>query len=115
NSTESGRNEVYVAPFPGPGSKWQISTGGGDYPRWRHDGAEIFYLAPDNKLMVAAVNGKGSTFEAGVVKPLFGTRAAPGFVARMPSPPTVSVSSLTRSQNNLVPPPSPSSSTGRRG
>lgn len=78
NSTESGRNEVYVAPFPGPGSKWQISTGGGDYPRWRHDGAEIFYLAPDNQLMVAAVNGKGSTFEAGVVKPLFGTRAAPG-------------------------------------
>ena len=67
-----------MAPFPGPGSKWQISTGGGDYPRWRHDGAEIFYLAPDNKLMVAAVNGKGSTFEAGVVKPLFGTRAAPG-------------------------------------
>jgi len=33
----------------------------------------------------------------------------------MPAPPTVSVSSLTRSQNNLVPPPSPSSSTGRRG
>ena len=70
-SNESGRNEIYVAPFPGPGGKWQISTAGGDRPRWRHDGTEIFYLAPDNKLMAAAVNGKGASFEVGAVKPLF--------------------------------------------
>jgi eukaryotic-like serine/threonine-protein kinase len=43
-----------------------------------HDGTEIFYLTPDSKLMLAAVNGKGSSFEVGVVKPLFGTRAATG-------------------------------------
>jgi hypothetical protein len=47
-------------------------------PRWRSDGTEIFYLAPDNKLMAAAVNGKGSIFEVGCVKPLFTTRIAPG-------------------------------------
>ena len=33
-SSESGRNEVYVVPFPGPGGKWQVSQGGGAYPRW---------------------------------------------------------------------------------
>jgi dipeptidyl aminopeptidase/acylaminoacyl peptidase len=77
-SDESGKNEVYVTPFPGPGGKWQISTGGGSFPRWRHDGNEIFYLAPDNKLMAAAVNGKGSSFEVGAVKRLFETRAVVG-------------------------------------
>ena len=57
--------------FRGPAGKWQVSNGGGNNPRWRRDGTEIFYLAPDNKLMVAAVNGRGSSFEVGAVKPLF--------------------------------------------
>jgi eukaryotic-like serine/threonine-protein kinase len=73
-SDESGRSEVYVAPFPGPGGKWQISTGGGSWPRWRHDRTEIFYLAPDNNLMAAAVIGNRASFEVGAVKPLFQTR-----------------------------------------
>jgi Tol biopolymer transport system component len=75
HSNESGRNEIYVAPFPGPGGKWQISTAGGTRPQWRRDGNEIFYLSLGNNLMVAAVNGKGSSFEVGAVKPLFQTRA----------------------------------------
>jgi len=79
-SNESGRFEVYVAPFRGPGGKWQVSTTGGSEPRWRRDGTEVFYLDPDDKLMVAAVNGRGSTFEVGAVRPLFETRA--GAVAR---------------------------------
>jgi Tol biopolymer transport system component/predicted Ser/Thr protein kinase len=77
-SNESGRNEIYVAPFPGPGGKWQISTAGGYFPRWRHDGSEIFYLTPDNRLMAASVNGKGAGFEVGAVKPLFATRIVGG-------------------------------------
>ena len=77
-SNESGKYEVYVIPFPGPGGKWQISTAGGFFPRWRRDGTEIFYLAPDNKLMAAAVNGKGSSFEVGAVKPLFETNPPAG-------------------------------------
>jgi Tol biopolymer transport system component len=75
SSTESGRTEIYVAPFPGPGGKWQISTAGGTSPRWRRDGAEIFYLAPDSNLMAAAVNDKGSSFEVGAVRPLFQTNS----------------------------------------
>ena len=75
DSNESGRFEVYVAPFPGPGGKWQVSAAGGIQPRWRGDGKEIFYIAPDNKLMAATVDGRGSAFEPGSVKPLLDTRA----------------------------------------
>jgi Tol biopolymer transport system component len=75
----AGRSEVYVAPFSGrgetPASKWQISTTGGTQPRWRNDGKEIFYLAPDKRLMAVAVNGQGSAFEKGAVRSLFDTRA----------------------------------------
>ena len=88
SNESAGRYEVYVAPFPGrggapgaapgletPGDKWQVSTAGGRWPRWRSDGKEIFYLAPDKKLMSATVNGAGSAFEVGAVRPLFDTRA----------------------------------------
>jgi hypothetical protein len=70
-SGESGRNEVYVVPFPGPGGKWQVSTGGGQYPRWRRDGKELFFLAGANTVMSATVNGAGSAFEVGAVQRLF--------------------------------------------
>ncbi len=69
-SNESGRNEVYVQSFPGPGGKWQVSTAGGSDPRWRRDGKELFYVAPGNKLMSAEVKA-GATFEAGVPRLLF--------------------------------------------
>ena len=47
-STESGQPEVYVQPFPATGAKWQVSVGGGEQPRWRRDGKEVFYLAEDD-------------------------------------------------------------------
>jgi eukaryotic-like serine/threonine-protein kinase len=70
-SRESGREEVYVAPFPGPGAKSQVSTNGGHWARWRRDGKEIFFLSLDGTLMAAEVNGKGAKFEIGTVRPLF--------------------------------------------
>jgi tRNA A-37 threonylcarbamoyl transferase component Bud32 len=72
-SDESGRFEVYVQPFPGPGGKWQISNAGGSAPAWRRDGKEIFYLAPDRKLMAVAVR-TGAAFESEAPAPLFETR-----------------------------------------
>jgi len=48
---ESGRNEVYLRPFPNAGDKIQVSRGGGIAPRWRGDGKELFYMAPDGGLM----------------------------------------------------------------
>jgi Tol biopolymer transport system component/predicted Ser/Thr protein kinase len=70
-SRESGQDEVYVAPFPGPGGKWQVSSGGGNAPRWRRDGKELYYLVGGNQLMAATVNTQGKNFEAGATKPLF--------------------------------------------
>jgi Tol biopolymer transport system component len=75
-SDASGRNEIYVQPFPGPGGKWQVSTAGGNEPIWRGDGKELFYLAPDSRLMSVEVKA-GSAFEAGVPAPLFPMTATP--------------------------------------
>jgi serine/threonine-protein kinase len=68
-SNESGNNEVYVRPFPGPGGKWQISTGGGSYARWSRTSKELFYRAADNKIMVAAYTGSADSFQAGKPQP----------------------------------------------
>ncbi|MCP5110052.1 MAG: hypothetical protein GY953_04380 [bacterium] len=53
-SDESGRNEVYVRPFPTGESRWQVSTDGGRQPRWSRDGKELFYVE-GNALVVARV------------------------------------------------------------
>jgi Tol biopolymer transport system component len=45
-STETGRPEVYLQSFPSSGGKWQVSNSGGEAPRWRGDGKELFYLTP---------------------------------------------------------------------
>jgi Tol biopolymer transport system component len=50
-SNETGRFEVYVRSFPDLRGKWQISTSGGTFPRWRGDGRELFYIDNDQKLM----------------------------------------------------------------
>jgi Tol biopolymer transport system component len=72
-SDESGRPEIHVQPFPVPsggGSKIQISRDGGNQPRWRRDGKELFYVSLDGKMMAVDVGG-GQEFKAGVPKVLF--------------------------------------------
>ena len=73
-SNESGTNEVCVRPFPVTPGKWQVSTAGGEQPRWRRNGKELFYLSADNKLMSVEVNTDGPTFEHRTPTALFGTR-----------------------------------------
>ena len=84
-SNESGRFEIYVRPFPGAGGKWQVSTAGGSQVRWRHDGKELFYAAPDERLMAAPVTPatEGQALNVGEPAPLFMTHLAqgPGIVA----------------------------------
>jgi eukaryotic-like serine/threonine-protein kinase len=82
-SNESGRTEVVMQPFPGPGGKHQISTDGGAQVRWRADGRELFYIATDGRLMAVPIrySSDGGTVEAGAPVTLFATRAggaAPG-------------------------------------
>ena len=76
-SDESGRQEVYLVPFPGPGGKWQVSTAGGARPQWRRDGRELFYLGPDDKVIAVPVKLLGSTVEIGVPQPLWQTTPPP--------------------------------------
>lgn len=71
-SDETGRNEVYVAPFPKTGAKWQVSQNGGMLPRWRRDGAELLFAGFNSgQFMAAQVNGRGANFEVGEVRELF--------------------------------------------
>jgi Tol biopolymer transport system component len=63
-SNESGSNEVYVRPFPGPGGKWQVSTGGGSTPKWSHDGKELFNRTADSKMMLVTCTSSGDSFRA---------------------------------------------------
>ena len=74
-SQESGRNEVYVQSFPPTGGKWQVSRNGGSEPRWRRDGKELFFLAPNGMVMAVPVKVEG-TFEAATPVELFQTRFA---------------------------------------
>ena len=63
-SNESGSAEVYVRPFPGPGGRWQISTGGGRMPVWSRTGKELFYRTDDSKIMVVTYSSSGDSFHA---------------------------------------------------
>jgi eukaryotic-like serine/threonine-protein kinase len=75
SSDETGRYEVYVEGFPGHGGKRQISTAGGMGPYWRGDGKELYYHAPDGKLISAPVKS-GASLEVGAPVELFEFRAS---------------------------------------
>jgi serine/threonine-protein kinase len=63
-SNESGRVEVFVRPFPGPGGKWQISRAGGDMPTWSRTRHELLYRGFDDQIMVASYTVEGDSFKA---------------------------------------------------
>ena len=86
-SGESGQDEVYVMPFDAtrflnpetaaassaPGDRWEVSTDGGHFPKWRADGKEIFYVTASGKIMAVEVNGAANHFEVGKPRLLFRT------------------------------------------
>jgi serine/threonine protein kinase len=69
-SNESGKWEIYITSFPDAHGKWQVSNGGGDQPRWRGDGKEIFYLGADGKIWAVTVK-EGANFNPGAPVALF--------------------------------------------
>jgi len=71
-SDESGRPEIYVQPYPGPGGKWQISTEGGTEPVWNRNGRELFYRS-GNRMMAVEVSTQPA-FSAGKSRMLFERR-----------------------------------------
>jgi eukaryotic-like serine/threonine-protein kinase len=76
-SNESGRNEVYVQSYPGPGRTWQISTAGGTDPQWREDGKEFYYRGLDQKLMAVEIRGS-EALEPGLPQAQFQGRVSLG-------------------------------------
>jgi eukaryotic-like serine/threonine-protein kinase len=79
-SNESGRFEIYVRPFPGPGVPIPISTAGGVYARWSRDGSELYYLAPDATMMAVPIRQTPMTLSADAPVALFKTRRVGGGV-----------------------------------
>jgi serine/threonine-protein kinase len=73
-SNESGRDEVYVQPYPGPGGRWLISNEGGSEPVWSADGRELFYRYEEQ--MMAATVETEPVFRAGAPQVLFEGRYA---------------------------------------
>jgi Tol biopolymer transport system component len=69
-SNESGREEVYLVPYPGPGPKVRVSTAGGTAPQWREDGGELFFEGTDQSIMAVDVRG-GAAVEVGAPRLLF--------------------------------------------
>ena len=70
-SDETGRNEVFVRPFPDTDrGKWQISEGGARAPLWAHNGRELFYMSADRDMMVAEIQA-GPPFSVGQRRVLF--------------------------------------------
>ena len=82
-SNESGRNEVYVRPFPGPGGKWQVSTGAADDPTWSRKRPELFFATQELRMMVATYSNEVGSFR--VDKPTVWSEGR--FTAR-PRPPS---------------------------
>jgi hypothetical protein len=74
DSDESGRAEIYVVPFPGPGGKWQVSTGGAIQPFWP-PGQELFYFTADFRVAAAKYATQGPNFMVGKSRLLFAGRA----------------------------------------
>ncbi len=64
-SDESGRAQIYVAQFPGPGGKWQVSSTGGTQPKWSRDGKELYYLGPTQDLMAVSIRENGTILQPG--------------------------------------------------
>ena len=65
SSNESGTDEIFVRPFPGPGGKWRVSTGSGKFPSWSRATRELFYLSMvDGRIMVANYMVLGDSFDA---------------------------------------------------
>jgi hypothetical protein len=77
-SDKRGRWEVFVEPFPPSGTRSQVSNDGGSQPVWRRDGTELFFLAPDGKLVSVAVT-LGSKCSYDTLRALFQSRMRPTY------------------------------------
>jgi serine/threonine protein kinase len=76
-TNESGQFQIDVQSFPTPNGKFHVSINGGSQPRWRVDGKELYFVAPDGTMMAASINSTGTNFAAAAPVALFSTSLAP--------------------------------------
>jgi Tol biopolymer transport system component len=80
-SDETGQNEIYIQAFPTPGAngrplgKWQVSNSGASDLKWRDDGRELYYEAPDGKIMAAQIDVDASGIHTGAPRELFSSNS----------------------------------------
>jgi Tol biopolymer transport system component len=84
-SNESGRFEIYIQSAASNEARWQISTAGGTEPVWRRNGNELFYLAPDGKLMGVEVRSRDGRLDFSVPKALFDSGVRTSLSTTFPS------------------------------
>jgi serine/threonine-protein kinase len=82
-SDETGKPEVFVRPFPGPGGKWQVSNGGGNYAAWSRTRPELYYSSLDQHIIAVPYRVDGESFSAGKPELWAPTTFAPGPYRRM--------------------------------
>jgi serine/threonine-protein kinase len=85
-SNESGTNEVYVRPYPGPGGRWQISGGGGNEPRWSRTRPELLFRSPAGVIYAVRFTAEGDSFRA--------ERPHVWSPGRLVAPPAINVGSM---------------------
>jgi hypothetical protein len=73
-SDESGKNEIYISPFPKRVGRLQISVAGGKNPRWRRDGKALYYVAPDGKLTAAELKEVNGSLQVVSLRTLWQTK-----------------------------------------
>jgi Tol biopolymer transport system component len=82
-SNDVGHFEIYLQPFPGPGDRIQVSTGGGQQVRWARNGSELFYIAADQRLTsIRVTSGANGKLVLGNPVPLFRTELDISFLTR---------------------------------
>jgi Tol biopolymer transport system component len=113
DSNESGRQEIYVQAFPGPGRKWQISTSGGSDPRWSPKGDALYYLGPGLNMMRVTVQTPETRSRPGFQRPCSPRASDPSrSITAISSTPRVAASSCSARFAKRRRRPQPSSSTG---
>jgi serine/threonine protein kinase len=70
-NNETGRQEIYIQPFPSGAGRWQVSTAGGAAPNWRKDGKELFFFSFDGQIMAVDVSQNGASLQLGAPHALF--------------------------------------------
>ena len=78
SSSQSGRGEIYIKPFPNGPGQWQVSTEGGSVPRWRRDSKELYFVGPSGSIMASEIRTSGSSVQPGVPRTLFTIPNNPG-------------------------------------